>query len=93
MCVVSMVGTHYGEKWGRGTDEDFLRRFAQGQGSSSEMQQLRREVEELRKLLERAVEYDKRTNQVDCEDPDKIAFLIQAGDMVDVDLRGVFANE
>lgn len=57
MCVVSMVTDHYIDKW-RQYQQDTITTTP---GISPQ------EVEEFRKLLERAREYDKRNNEPECE--------------------------
>jgi hypothetical protein len=74
MCVVSMVTDHYYEKWAlfrpispispeqRKAEQQRLQDFLNPQPKIS-----KEEIEEFRKLLERAREYDKRNNEPDCE--------------------------
>ena len=59
--------------------------------SRAEFDALRREMEELRKLLVAAKEYDKATGQPDCEIEDKVALLKKHAEIVGVDLDDVLA--
>lgn len=60
MCVMSMVMDHYGDKW------QGYRQWPQPW--SPPMPQITQdEVDEFRRLLERAREYDKAHNEPNCE--------------------------
>ena len=63
MCVVSMVMDHYRDKWGT---PNWALQFP-SQTAPVLPQISPQEVEEFRRLLERAREYDKRNNEPDCE--------------------------
>lgn len=71
MCIVSMIG----DQWGR----DFLYPF----GTPAHLQnnfdpeiiKLRKEVEELKKLLLAAKVYDKETGQPECQVDEKVALI------------------
>lgn len=89
MCAVSAVG----DGWTR----DFNKRFPDWQWQQpaitrQEFLQLKREVEELKKLLEAAKKFDEATGQPDCEMEDKIALLKKIADVVGVDLSSVFGK-
>lgn len=58
MCVVSMITDHYIDKWKE------LKPPIEWPYNNPITQD---EIEELRKLLEKAKEYDKKTGQPDCE--------------------------
>ncbi len=62
---------------------------APGEVSRAEFDRLRAEVEELRKLLAAAREYDAKTGQPECEREEKIAFLRKLAEFVGVDLSEV----
>lgn len=61
--------------------------------SKDEFDRLKREVEELRKLLAVAKEFDKATGQPDCEMDEKIALLKRVAEYVGVDLGDVLEVE
>ena len=100
MCVVSMVGDHFNDKW---KDKQFPSTWtwpgagAGGTGypplntpSKAEFDALRAEVLEMKQLLLRAVEYDKRNNEPACEMEEKVAVLKRVAAMVGVDLKDIF---
>lgn len=55
-----------------------------------EFNELKKEVEHMKKLLEKAVQYDRQTGQPDCHMDDKIRFLQEVAKLVGVDLSEVF---
>ena len=55
-----------------------------------EFDALRKEVEELKKLLLAGKEYDKNTNQPSCELEEKVELIKRIAKLVGVDMRGVF---
>lgn len=65
MCAVSMVMDHYADKW-----QQYPRRFEPFQNFPPPYtlppQIPQSEIDEFRKLLERAREYDKKNNEPDC---------------------------
>lgn len=67
MCVVSMVMDHYKDKWN--TPKPPIVPFIYPKIPSQD------EIDEFRKLLERAREYDKKNNQPHCENDEKKALL------------------
>ena len=94
MCVVSMVGDFYSEKF---KQPDWRTIFPITTGelpttgvSRDEFEKLKKEVEEMRELLKRARDYDSRTNQPDCEMEDKVAILKKVAKLVGVDLSDIF---
>lgn len=60
--------------------------------SKEEFEALKKEVQELKKLLEQAIKFDEATNQPDCEIDEKVDFLKKIGKFVGVDLEEVFKN-
>lgn len=95
MCTVSMVGEHYSEKynklypdtnfWSGATPTVYV--------SQREFEALKRDVEEMKKLLLRAKEYDERNNEPHCEMDEKVALLKQIAKVVGVDLSAVFGAD
>lgn len=55
--------------------------------SQDEFNRLKREVEELRKLLAAAKEFDAATGQPDCEMDEKVALIKRVAEYVGVDLK------
>lgn len=60
--------------------------------SRADFDALKREVEEMKKLLLRAKKYDEETGQPDCEMEDKVALLKKVAQLVGVDLSEVFGK-
>jgi len=68
MCVVSMIMDHFHNKWDKLTWPHKEIYPWQPQLSPLDIQlPSKEEIEEFRKLLERAREYDKRNSEPDCE--------------------------
>ena len=86
MCVVSAVLDNYREtapvRWPQfdfpAVNLDFATR--------KEVEELRAEVKELKRLLKHAQRFDERTGQPECETDDKVKFVKQVADAVGVDL-------
>jgi hypothetical protein len=113
MCVVSMVGRHYEEKWvprdwfpeqprpGRfppiepvqPAKPDFEKMIQAIQNmkqvSRQEFEALKQEVEELKLLLQRAIEYDEKNNEPHCENEAKMELLRAVAKAVGIDLDEV----
>lgn len=105
MCVVSMVGDHFQDKWTDPqypyypqiktitTDSIDFDEILKGKVTRAEFDALKKEVEEMKKLLERAAEYDKRNNEPNCEMEDKVALLKKVAEAVGVNLDEIFKNK
>ncbi len=91
MCTVSMIGDHYGDKfrslptqpWQPGTLQIH-------KDHSQEIAELRRDIEEMKALLRRALKYDEASGQPECGNDDKIAFLRKVAESVGLSLDDVF---
>ena len=86
MCARSVIGHHYDQKWERDMVESV---FRTREVSRKEFEALKREVSEMKALLKKADEYDKRTGQADCEDGDKMDKLRKIAAIVGVSLDDV----
>ena len=62
MCAVSMIMDHFGDKWQYYKQDDRAWWVNRLRDST-----LQADIDEFRKLLERAREYDRKHNQPDCE--------------------------
>jgi len=94
MCTMSMVGDHYSEKynhlfqanpvplWPGAVPTVFVQQH--------EFDALKKEVEDMKKLLLRAKEYDERNGEPHCEMDEKVALLKRVAELVGVDLSAVF---
>ena len=91
MCTVSMIGDHYAQKWNQPNQQPFSPDVQiPVPVSRDEFNRLRDDVSEMKSLLLRAKEYDKKNNQPDCEQASKIAILRKVAEAVGVDLDDVF---
>jgi hypothetical protein len=99
MCAVSNVGDFYTQRWQGGIGSGQIQ-IGQGQSqtltplvSKQEFDALKQEVAEMKRLLLMAKEIDEKTNQTDCEHPDKIRVLQEVAKLVGVDLSDVFGKK
>lgn len=120
MCVVSMIGDHYKDKFrplephlpttvpftpGIPTTIPFSPGPSEAPHHSptdyqppsyfitrEEFEALRKDVEEMKKLLIKAKEYDERNNESNCEMEDKVELLKKVAKYVGVDLSEIFPN-
>ena len=91
MCSVSMVADHY--------KDNFLQRWPNMQQgiplvppvSRLEFEEIKAQIEDMKKLLLRAKEYDKRNGEPDCEMDEKVALVKRVAELVGVNLDEVFA--
>lgn len=95
MCTVSMVGDYWKDRlpeqypnvpWKYYSITNDMSQYI----TRAEFEQLKNEIKELKKLLLAAKEYDKNTNQPDCEVDEKIALLKKVAEMVGIDMKDVF---
>lgn len=97
MCVVSMVMDHYRDKWiGDGYKYPTVPTWPIMQPTgptAKEFDDLKREVMEMKELLKKALAYDKRTGQEDCEMQDKVNFVKKVAESVGVDLTEIFEKK
>jgi|HubBroStandDraft_2_1064218.scaffolds.fasta_scaffold157973_4 hypothetical protein len=93
MCAVSNVGDYWRTndypKW------QYLPDIGPYGGTipqdhSAEIAALRKEMEELKKLLKAAKEYDKAVGEPDCEMDEKVALIKKMAKLVGVDMSEVF---
>ena len=103
MCVVSMIGDHYNDKW-KNFDLDNIKPFKtqpdrpdfttspyiEPTVSKGEFDALKKEVQEMKQLLIKAKIYDEQNNEPNCEMEEKVALLKRVAEMVGVDLDEIF---
>lgn len=99
MCLVSNIGDYWRQTnpWidkvpstspnSLPNSQDFTQYFQTI--SRKEFDDLVKEVQELRKLLEAAVKYDQVTNQPHCETEDKVAIIKAVAKALGVDMRDI----
>lgn len=83
MCVVSMVMDHQLDKW--------REQYPPGKVTVLPNLPSQAEIDEFRRLLERAREYDRRNNEPDCENDGKKRLLLDMAKQLGVDIS--FINE
>lgn len=99
MCVVSMVGDHYRDKWEKKLpDWDPMPTWPPPVVQSfnplpfisrQEFDELKRDVLEMKELLKRAKKYDEDNNEPDCEIDEKMDLLRKVAKLVGVSLDDV----
>ena len=92
MCIVSMVGDHFDQKWYPKTTTTSYT-YNLNPVSREEFDALKKEVEEMKELLIMAKIIDEKTGQKDCEMEEKIATLKKVADLVGVDLSDIFKTD
>lgn len=99
MCVSSMIGDHYRDKWtDPHRDDGWHVPYTPSQPiilpspiSRDEFDALKKEVLEMKKLLKRAKDYDERNNEPECEVDEKMDLLRRVAKLVGVSLDDVIA--
>ena len=91
MCSVSMVGDYYGQKWGQGQAGGSLQGLGQliNPVTREDFESLKKEVMDMKELLKRAIDYDKKTGQPDCHLEEKLITLRKVAEMVGVSLDDI----
>ena len=86
MCVYSMVADHYRDKWSEAPWYPYIHNPSPPVISREEFEALRRDVADLKSLLQRAKKYDADNGEPDCEMDEKVALLRKIAELVGVDL-------
>lgn len=97
MCVTSYVGDYYRDNlpekhpWVLPVDGTLIPGTLPARSpTQAEFDALKKEVEELKKLLLAAKRYDEETGERDCEMDAKIALIKEVAKLVGVDMDKVF---
>lgn len=99
MCVVSLIGDHYRDEFERNTYKPWVQSpvthipESGNDNLQKQINDLRKQVEEMKRFLKEAIEYDRKANQPHCENQQKIEFLRQVAKSVGVTLEDVFPTE
>jgi hypothetical protein len=93
MCVVSMVGDHFQDKWNQYPYVDLLNKAQLGNITRWEFEELKKEVKEMKDLLVKAKIYDTQHNEPDCEIEDKMKFLKECAKLVGIDLDDILNKQ
>lgn len=90
MCVVSFVGDHYQDRW---TQPPYEFKFNNwNEVSKEDFEALKKEVEELRQLLKKAIKYDEENGEPECQMEDKVELLRKVAKLVGVELEELKTN-
>jgi len=91
MCVVSMVMDHYNERWPK--EYPWIQQptvtYCYSDVTRAEFEALKKEVENLKELLVKATEYDRRNNEPNCEIEEKVAAVKKIAELVGVSLDDI----
>ena len=93
MCVVSMVGDHYNDLFKPKSIPSYIPDYPhipEPKVTKAEFEELKRQVLEMKELLTKALEYDKKTKQVECANDDKLARLEKIAEAVGIDCKDLF---
>lgn len=97
MCVYSMIGDHYNDKWREqypwvpqtipASDSNI--NIYPAAITRAEFDELKRDVLEMKELLKRAKIYDEEHGEPDCQKDEKIALLRKIAELVGIDMEDV----
>jgi hypothetical protein len=95
--MVSNIGDNFKDtfpnKWPQFVPDTWPPQITPPAVSKADFEALRREVQELKKLLIAANEFDKATGQPHCEMDEKVKLIKAIAKMVGVDLSEVFEDQ
>ncbi len=94
MCMVSVIGDLHKDKFTKppyAPDYDFAA-YTQAV-TRAEFEALRKEVSDMKKLLEMAKDYDRKHNEPNCEVEEKMSLLRKVAKAVGVDLDEVLKDK
>lgn len=95
-----MIGDHYHDKWKDRWTEPYTNGTVQiittykepEYATREEIEELKKEVLEMKELLKKAIKYDRDNNEPDCQLEEKMATLKKVAGLVGVDLEEVFKS-
>lgn len=91
MCVVSMIGDHYSDRFNK---PYYVGTFTNiSEISRAEFEALKREVEEMKELLKKALKYDEENGEPECHMDEKVERLKKVAELVGVSLDEVFGKK
>ena len=99
MCVASMVGDFYRDKWTYQPpvqpliEPSYTGFHFPAYPTKAEFDELRKEVLDMKELLKRAVKYDAANNEPHCETAEKLKVLRKVAALVGVSLDDVLSPE
>lgn len=90
MCVVSNVSDYFNNRTLPKKYPNYIQWvYNHHAPSREEFEALKRDVEELKKLLEAAKVYDEKVGEPHCEAEEKVNLIKKIAEIVGVDLKGV----
>ncbi len=98
MCTVSMISDgwrkQFPERWPNVLEPAYHNRYASltQYVTKAEFDALKAEVEELKKLLIAAKEFDAKTGQPECHMDEKVALIKRIAELVGVNMDDVFRD-
>lgn len=93
MCTVSFIGDQWTERYPQRYPDFYpVPTIIPPGASKEEVDALRNEVAELKKLLGAAKEFDDATGQPDCETEEKVGLLRRLGRLLGIDLDDVLVK-
>lgn len=87
MCVVSMIGDHFHDKWNQPYYKEIITNIPEV--SKKDFDDLKKEVLEMKELLKKAIKYDKDNNEPNCEVEEKLETLKKVAELLGVSLDDV----
>lgn len=97
MCVVSMIGDHFHDKWNTPYNQNIIKEieiwrnsnFPKPNVTREEFDNLKKEVLDMKELLKKAFDYDKKNNEPNCEIEEKIATLKRVANLFGIDINTI----
>lgn len=87
MCTVSMIGDIYSRKFQDQYPQIYNPGLSQAIVTRQEFDQLKKEVQDLRLLLQAAKEYDRKNGEPNCQMEEKVRVLKKVAELVGVELN------
>jgi hypothetical protein len=94
MCTYSMIADHYKDKWSPLSQYVYPQTTPLGTPwpaalPDPEIAKIREELADMKKLLLKAIEYDKKNGSPHCEMKEKVDFLKKVAEFVGVDIKEI----
>lgn len=90
MCITSAVSDYYRHNTLPNSIPNWSAVINSPLDYQTQINQMRKDIEELKILLTAAQRYDAVVGEPHCEDPEKVALIRKIADIVGVDLKGIF---
>lgn len=105
MCVVSMVSDHQINKWGEWINQENLytpiivknvdtkQLEVKIENLTAQFEELRRDFTDFKKLVLRAIDYDERNNEPECEVEDKVRLIKEMANHLGIDVSDIWSKD